>query len=51
MQRTGVSHPKARPRPRHARNDLHVDEFYAGLAFKSTKLNRLQGFLGNDSRP
>jgi len=33
------------------KNDLHVDEFYAGLAFKSTKLNRLQGFLGNDSRP
>jgi hypothetical protein len=29
----------------------HVDEFYAGIAFRQTKLNRLQGFLGNLSRP
>jgi len=29
----------------------HVDEFYAGVAFRQSKLNRLQGFLGNSHRP
>jgi hypothetical protein len=33
------------------KNVLHVDEFYAGIAWKQTKLNRLQGFLGGDKRP
>jgi hypothetical protein len=30
------------------RNSLHYDQFYAGIAFKTTKLGRLQGFLGSD---
>jgi hypothetical protein len=30
------------------RNSLHYDEYYAGVAFKVTKLGRLQGFLGSD---
>jgi hypothetical protein len=30
---------------------LHLDRFYAGLAWKSTKLGRQQGFLGSDRRP
>ncbi len=30
---------------------MHLDQFYAGLAWKSTRLNRLQGFLGNAQRP
>jgi hypothetical protein len=29
----------------------HSDEFYAGMAFRQTKLNRLQGLIGNKSRP
>jgi hypothetical protein len=33
------------------KNVLHVDQYYAGVAFKVTKLNRLQGFLGSDKRP
>jgi hypothetical protein len=33
------------------KNVLHVDQFYAGLGWKLTKLNRLQGFLGGDKRP
>ena len=33
------------------RNTLALDQYYAGLAWKSTKLNRLQGFLGGDARP
>lgn len=33
------------------KNVLHVDQYYAGVAFKLTKLNRLQGFLGGDKRP
>jgi len=33
------------------KNTAHIDEFYVGIAWKSTKLNRLQGFLGNDTRP
>ena len=33
------------------KNVLHVDQYYAGVAFKVTKLNRLQGFLGGDKRP
>jgi hypothetical protein len=32
------------------RNTLHFDEYYAGIAWRSTKLNRLQGFLGGDRR-
>jgi hypothetical protein len=32
-------------------NVLHIDEFYAGVAWKLTKLNRLQGFLGGNVRP
>ncbi len=33
------------------RNTLHADEYYAGVAWKVTKLDRLQGFLGSDKRP
>ena len=29
------------------RNTLRYREVYAGVAFHKTKLNRLQGFLGN----
>jgi len=32
-------------------NVLHLDQYYAGVAWKMTKLNRLQGFLGGDKRP
>ncbi len=32
-------------------NVLHLDQFHAGIAWKSTRLNRLQGFLGNAKRP
>lgn len=32
-------------------NVLHVDQYFAGVAWKVTKLNRLQGFLGGDKRP
>lgn len=32
-------------------NVLHINEFYAGVAWKMTKLNRLQGFLGGNTRP
>ena len=32
-------------------NTLHTDEIYAGFAFKQTKLNRLQGYLGGVSPP
>jgi hypothetical protein len=32
-------------------NVRHVDQFYAGVVWKSTKLGRLQGFLGGDKRP
>ena len=28
------------------RNTLHLDQYYVGVAWKQTKLNRLQGFLG-----
>jgi hypothetical protein len=34
-----------------ARNNLHYDQFYVALAFKQTKLNRLQGFLGGTKAP
>jgi len=34
-----------------ANNALHADELYVGVAFRRTKLNRLQGFLGNSSNP
>jgi hypothetical protein len=33
------------------KNVLHLDQFYAGVAWKVTKLNRLQGFLGGNKRP
>ncbi len=33
------------------KNTAHLDEYYVGIAWKSTKLNRQQGFLGNDTRP
>jgi hypothetical protein len=33
------------------KNSLAVNEYYAGIAWKSTKLGRLQGFLGGDARP
>lgn len=33
------------------KNVLHRDRFYVGFAFRTTKLNRLQGFLGNKQRP
>jgi hypothetical protein len=32
-------------------NALALNQYYAGLAWKSTKLNRVQGFLGGDARP
>jgi hypothetical protein len=32
-------------------NTLHTDEIFAGFAFKQTKLNRLQGYLGGISPP
>jgi hypothetical protein len=32
------------------RNTLHFDEYYAGIAWRLTKLNRLQGFHGGDLR-
>ncbi len=34
-----------------ASNALHSDQFYAGVAFRNTKLNRLQGFLGGKKNP
>ena len=34
-----------------AKNALHTDRFYAGMAFRHTKLNRLQGFLGGKQNP
>lgn len=33
------------------KNVLHVDQYYAGVAWKVTKLNRMQGFLGGSKRP
>ncbi len=33
------------------RNVPHLDQYYAGVSWKSTKLNRLQGFLGGAKRP
>lgn len=33
------------------KNVPHLNQFYAGVAWKMTKLNRLQGFLGGDKRP
>ncbi len=33
------------------KNVLHLDQYYGGVAWKLTKLNRLQGFLGGDKRP
>lgn len=32
-------------------NVPHLDQYYAGVAWKSTKLSRLQGFLGGARRP
>jgi hypothetical protein len=32
-------------------NVLHVDQFYVGLAFKVTQLDRLQGWMGSLRRP
>ncbi len=34
-----------------ATNALHTDEVFVGVAFRQTKLNRLQGFLGGSSNP
>jgi hypothetical protein len=34
-----------------AKNALHYDQVYVALAFKQTKLNRLQGFLGGTKAP
>lgn len=34
-----------------ASNALHTDEVYVGVAFRQSKLNRLQGYLGNLSNP
>ncbi len=34
-----------------AENALHVDQLYAGMAFKVTKLDRLQGWLGGMRKP
>ena len=33
------------------KNVLHIDEYYAGVTWKATKLNRMQGFLGGSKRP
>jgi hypothetical protein len=33
------------------KNTLHFDQVYVGMAFHKTKLNRLQGFLGNTQAP
>ena len=33
------------------RNVNHSDGYYVGMAFRQTKLNRLQGLLGNKTRP
>jgi len=33
------------------RNTMGVNEVYIGIAFKQTRLNRLQGFLGGTARP
>ncbi len=33
------------------RNVTHEDRYYVGVAFRQTKLNRLQGLLGNKTRP
>jgi hypothetical protein len=33
------------------RNVYHQDQYYVGMAFRQTKLNRLQGLLGNKTRP
>jgi hypothetical protein len=32
-------------------NSLHEDQFYVGMAFRQTTLNRLQGLLGTKTRP
>lgn len=34
-----------------ATNALHTDEVHVGFAFRQTKLNRLQGFLGGTAAP
>ena len=34
-----------------AKNALHTDEVFVGLAFRQNKLDRLQGFLGGGSKP
>jgi len=34
-----------------ANNSLHTDEIQVGFAFRHTKLNRLQGFLGGTAAP
>jgi hypothetical protein len=34
-----------------ARNALHADRFYVGVAFKKTDLDRLQGYLGGTKQP
>jgi hypothetical protein len=34
-----------------ARNAIHADRFYLGVAFKKTGLDRLQGYLGGTRRP
>ena len=34
-----------------ARNAIHADRFYVGVAFKNTGLDRLQGYLGGTRRP
>jgi hypothetical protein len=33
------------------KNSPYLTQYYAGVAWKSTKLNRLQGFIGGDARP
>jgi hypothetical protein len=34
-----------------AENALHTDEYYVGVSFKQTRLDRLQGFLGGSTQP
>jgi hypothetical protein len=33
------------------KNVLHYDQFYVGVAFHQSKLNRLQGFSGSTKNP
>ena len=34
-----------------ARNAIHADRYYVGIAFKKTELDRLHGYLGGTRLP